>query len=323
MAYVCKRKPAVPSGLFIWTMIMFIGIKQSRQFECGLTAEKSTVLACDCYPAAGYIWCANKQLREIPVFPENFKFWYIDLSNNLISNIKNERLLNFSVVILHNNPLNCSIIHYCKIKSHCQCKAYISSTKSNLKQLFYSTIIENNTTYSGFLQTNTLNANTTPNSRFLKRTTSIENTTANSVLAHTASSSPILGHLKIKNLSNLDFTDLFTTVGQIRLNVEKTSINTTVELITQVIPNSWAVHQNVSQTHFCCSVTSVISKRFTCFHLIIFCSGIFGLLILFLLLFFICCKRRKVKANRQCEFELQQISVNTIALQNNTKFHTL
>jgi hypothetical protein len=118
---------------------MFTVFKTSCQYDCGLPNVSSGIPVCDCYPASGQIWCANKQLTEVPIFPQNF--WYLDLSNNFISDFDSKRLLNFTVVILHNNPLNCTLVKDCKIKSHCQCASNFVPTKNSLDEVANPTLI--------------------------------------------------------------------------------------------------------------------------------------------------------------------------------------
>jgi hypothetical protein len=314
--------------LFIWIVILFGLLKDSSQYECGSPARQPGVTVCDCYPASGLIWCANKKLTSIPIFPKHSNFWYIDLSNNLITEIDSHSLKNFTVVILYNNPLNCTVINDCRIKSHCECEPHIfTKENSNVKSL-YSTLKENVNTISS---TTTL-ANHLDISKTEKLTySSVEKRFSSAIRKNVTkpsgnlmvTTSSFLNDLTMENISFSSRKNWLTNGADKRgsvdastlssiwtklINGEKESLNlslsikniTSVYMVAEIenFEYTLSLYGNISQNGFCHDIT-LISGHFNCLHLILVSSFLGLIIFCIILLGYIYYKRTKIRLEKE------------------------
>ena len=104
------------------SIIFFVCLIVLTGTHCQDLCRTSEMVDCLCYPTAGRILCANLNLHKVPSFvflPDSY--WYIDLSNNQLSNIQPHQLDHFIEIDLRGNPVDClnPMLNQKHIKSDC------------------------------------------------------------------------------------------------------------------------------------------------------------------------------------------------------------
>ena len=92
-------------------LFMFVSTATSLGDPCGFY-QPDDDLVCECWPKLEKIMCAGLGLRSLPTFhlPSHHHYRYIDLQDNLLSNLSSKDLQflqKFEVIKLKDNPIDC------------------------------------------------------------------------------------------------------------------------------------------------------------------------------------------------------------------------